>query len=46
MLSSVNVKGLISSGDGKYTSKDIRERWSTMKVEISVGLGSADITIE
>ena len=46
MLSSVNVKGLISSGDGKYTSKDIRERWSTMKVEISVGLGSADIIIE
>ena len=46
MLSSVNVKGLISSGDGKYTSKDIRERWSTMKVEISVGLGSADIRIE
>ena len=35
ILSSVNVKGLISSGDGKYTSKDIRERWSTMKVEIS-----------
>ena len=46
MLSSINVKGLISSGDGKYTSKDIRERWSTMKVEISVGLGSADITVE
>ena len=46
MLSSVNVKGLISSGDGKYTSKDIRERWSTMKIEISVGLGSADITVE
>ena len=46
MLSSVNVKGLISSGDGKYTSKDIREKWSTMKVEISVGLGSADITLE
>ena len=46
MLSSINVKGLISSGDGKYTSKDIRERWSTMKIEISVGLGSADITVE
>ncbi len=45
MLSSVNVKGLISSGDGLYTSKNIQKRWATMKAEISVGLGSVDISV-
>ena len=45
MLSSVNVKGLISSGDGKYTSRNTQKRWATMKAEISVGLGSVDISV-
>ena len=45
MLSSVNVKGLISSGDGKYISRDTQKRWATMKAEISVGLGSVDISV-
>ena len=45
MLSSVNVKGLISSGDGQYTSRDTQKRWATMKAEISVGLGSVDISV-
>ena len=45
MLSSVNVKGLISSGDGKYTSRNTQKRWTTMKAEISVGLGSVDISV-
>tara|TARA_Y100001970_G_C14208733_1_gene845640 strand:+ start:215 stop:1117 length:903 start_codon:yes stop_codon:yes gene_type:complete len=46
MLSSVNVKGLISSGEGKYTSKDTQKRWATMKVEVSVGIGSVDISAD
>ena len=45
MLSSVNVKGLISSGDGKYISRNTQKRWATMKVDISVGLGSVDISV-
>jgi hypothetical protein len=45
MLSSVNVKGLISSGSGKYTSRNNQKRWATMKAEISVGLGSVDISV-
>jgi len=45
MLSSVNVKGLISSGDGEYTSRNTQKRWATMKAEISVGLGSVDISV-
>ena len=45
MLSSVNVKGLISSGDGQYTSRNTQKRWATMKAEISVGLGSVDISV-
>ncbi len=45
MLSSVNVKGLISSGDGKYISRNTQKRWATMKAEISVGLGSVDISV-
>ena len=45
-LSSVNVKGLISSGDGKYNSRKNQKRWSTMKAEVSVGLGSVDITVD
>ena len=46
MLSSVNVNGLISLGDGKYNSKEKQKRWATMKAEISVGLGSVDITFD
>ena len=45
MLSSVNVKGLISSGDGEYTSRNTQKRWATMKAEISVGLGSVNISV-
>mgnify|MGYP001240817744 FL=1 len=45
MLSSVNVKGLISSGNGEYTSRNTQKRWATMKAEISVGLGSVDISV-
>ena len=45
MLSSVNVKGLISSGGGEYTSRNTQKRWATMKAEISVGLGSVDISV-
>ena len=45
MLSSVNVKGLISSGDGKYISRNTQKRWAIMKAEISVGLGSVDISV-
>jgi len=46
MLSSVNVNGLISLGDGKYNSKEKQKKWATMKAEISVGLGSVDITFD
>ena len=46
MLSSLNVNGLISLGDGKYNSKEKQKRWATMKAEISVGLGSVDITFD
>ena len=46
MLSSVNVNGLISLGNGKYNSKEKQKRWATMKAEISVGLGSVDITFD
>ena len=46
MLSSVNVKGLISSGDGRYNSRKNQKRWSTMKAEVSVGLGSVDIIVD
>jgi len=46
LLSSVNVKGLISSGNGQYTSRNTQKRWATMKAEISVGLGSVDITLK
>ena len=46
MLSSVNVKGLISSGEGKYSSRDTQKRWATMKAEVSVGVGSVDIFVD
>jgi len=42
----VNVNGLISLGNGKYNSKEKQKRWATMKAEISVGLGSVDITFD
>ena len=46
MLSSVNVKGLVSSGDGKYKSRNNQKRWSTIKAEVSVGIGSVDISVD
>ena len=46
MLSSVNVKGLISSGDGIYNSRETQKRWVTMKAEVSVGVGSVDISVD
>ena len=46
MLSSVNVKGLISSGDGEYKSRKNQKRWATMKAEVSVGVGSVDISVD
>jgi len=46
MLSSVNVKGLISSGEGKYSSRETQKRWATMKAEVSVGIGSVDIFVD
>ena len=46
MLSSVNVKGLISSGDGEYKSRKTQKRWATMKAEVSVGVGSVDISVD
>jgi hypothetical protein len=46
MLSSVNVKGLISSGEGKYSSRETQKRWATMKAEVSVGVGSVDIFVD
>jgi len=46
MLSSVNVKGLISSGDGEYKSRKNQKRWATMKAEVYVGVGSVDISVD
>ena len=46
MLSSVNVKGLISSGDGEYKSRKTQKRWASMKAEVSVGVGSVDISVD
>jgi len=46
MLSSVNVKDLVSTGEGKYESKDYQKRWSSMNIEISVGIGSVDVSTE
>ena len=44
MLSSVNVKDLVSTGEGRYESKDYQKRWSSMNIEISVGIGSVDVS--
>ena len=46
MLSSVNVKDLVSTGEGKYESKGYQKRWSSMNIEISVGIGSVDVSTE
>ena len=46
MFSSVNVKGLISSGDGEYKSRKTQKRWATMKAEVSVGVGAVDIFVD
>ena len=43
--SSVNVKDLVSIGEGRYESKDYQKRWSSMIIEISVGIGSVDKSI-
>ena len=45
MFSSINVDGLVSKGEGEYISKENQKRWSTIKTEISVGLGSLDIIV-
>ena len=44
MLSSVNVKDLVSTGEGRYESKEYQKRWSSMNIEISVGIGSVDVS--
>ena len=46
LLSSVNIKDLVSSGDGKYESKENQKRWASMDIEISVGVGSIDVFME
>ena len=46
LLSSIDVRGLVSKGDGHYESKDWHERWSTIEGQISVGLGSVDVDVE
>ena len=46
LLSSINIRDLISLGDGKYKSKQTQKRWTTMEIEISVGIGSADIYLK
>ena len=46
ILSSVNVKNLVSSGEGKYKNKDYQKRWTSMNIEISVGVGSVDVSTE
>ena len=45
MFSSVDIKGLLSSGNGKYISRENHKRWSTIKAEIAVGIGSIDVSI-
>ena len=46
ILSSVNIKDLVSSGDGRYESKENQKRWASMDIEISVGVGSIDVFME
>ena len=46
LLSSVNIRDLVSLGEGKYKSKEAQKRWATMELEISVGIGSADIYLK
>lgn len=46
LLSSINIRDLLSDGEGKYKSKEIQKRWPSMQLEISVGVGSADIYLE
>ena len=45
LISSVDVRGLLSKGDGHYESKDWHDRWSIIEGKISVGLGSVDVDI-
>ena len=46
LLSSINIRDLVSLGEGKYKSKEIQKRWATMELQISVGIGSADIYLK
>ena len=46
LLSSIDVRGLVSKGNGHYESKDWHERWSTIEGKISVGLGSVDVDVD
>ena len=46
LLSSVNIRDLVSLGEAKYKSKETQKRWATMELEISVGIGSADIYLK
>ena len=46
LLSSINIRDLVSLGEGKYKSKETQKRWATMELEISVGIGSADIYLK
>ena len=46
LLSSIDVRGLVSKGDGHYESKDWHDRWSTIGGKISVGLGSVDVDVK
>ena len=46
LLSSINIRDLVSLGEGKYKSKETQKRWATMELEISVGIGSTDIYLK
>ena len=46
LFSSINIRDLVSLGEGKYKSKETQKRWVTMELEISVGIGSADIYLK
>ena len=46
LLSSVNIKDLVSSGEGTYKGKENQKRWASMDIEISVGVGSVDVFME
>ena len=45
LLSSVNIRDLVSLGEENIKVKNSK-RWATMELEISVGIGSADIYLK